>query len=61
MNVYGNKPNKFESRIMINRLVRILHHFCPSKDSGLVMFNIMVLRSQVIAVVIRFPRSRGLW
>lgn len=31
--VYGNRPNRFESKIMISRLVRILHHFCPWGES----------------------------
>lgn len=61
VNVYGSRPSRFDSRIIRSRLVRTWHHFCPFGVSWLVMFDIIVVSSQTIAVVIRLPRSLGLW
>lgn len=61
VNVYGSRPRRFDSRITKNRLVSMLHHFCPFGVSWSVILAIMIFRSQEIAVDMRFPKSLGLW
>lgn len=59
--VYGSRPIRFDRRMIVSVLVSTLHHFCPLTFSWLVVVNIAIFSSQVVAVVMRFPSSLGLW
>lgn len=61
MKVYGSRPTRLDKRINRNRPARRRDHFCPFKDSWLVMFVRVVFRRRVMARVMRFPISWGLW
>lgn len=59
--VYGSRLSRLNNRIIRIRLVSRWDHFCPFKVSWFVMFSINVFRNKMVAVVMRFPRSLGLW
>lgn len=59
--VYGSRLSRLDSRSIRMRPASMRDHFCPFGVSWFVMFNMNIFKSQVVAVVMRFPISFGLW